>query len=413
LTGSDFEFTTKVQLKKTGDEFATAEPVKFILPKGLRQGPQDHMDVQIDTANLDPGTYELLIAQQDNKPHSVKFRVLTQAAKIDNFPVLVNEGVATQHFVLRGERLGDVAKLETPGVKFSLGEVSGNGAERTMTVQLESNLKPGTTLPITEYLQDRSASETIPGALQITGPLPVIASSRLSLPAGLTIETKPSEFPAGSTLTAVLDIKNIERRSVLRLGCEDDPTPSAALEIGQQNATSSLQRLSPDQLFLSYSTSALPAGCELQAVLDNGRGGRSQPFDLARIVLMPEIDSFTPSDTGPNGSTAYTVTGQNLEMIQKVGWDHTNGVEIDALPSPLPGQGQKQCLTVNLPPLTSNDAYLYVWLRGDSSGRRTTIKAPPVAELPAPPASAAQPSKPASDKQPPQNTAAPHPAPHS
>ncbi len=265
LAGADFEFTTKVELKKTGDEFATAEPLKFILPKGLRNGPQDRMDVQIDTANLDPGGYELLIAQQDDKAHRVKFNVLGDPAKVTNFPVLVNQGVSVQHFVLKGERLGNLAKLETPDARLELGEISSNGTERSMTVQLANNLKPGTSLPITEYLQDRAAPEIIPGGLQITGPLPVIASSRLSLPAGLSISTRPNEFPAGSTLTAVLDVKNIERRSELRLSCQDDPSPRASLQIGEQNAASSLQQLSPDQLFLSYSTAALPAGCELQA----------------------------------------------------------------------------------------------------------------------------------------------------
>ncbi|MBV8897888.1 MAG: hypothetical protein JO051_15355, partial [Acidobacteriaceae bacterium] len=266
LTGADFEFTTKVELKKTADEFATAEAVKFLLPKGLREGPQDHVDVQIDTAGLDPGVYELLISQQDNHSHPVKFNVLGEAAKVTNFPVLVNQGVLTQHFVLKGEHLRDIAKLQADGAKLDLGEVNDNGTERSMTVQLEPNLKPGTSIPITEYLQDRAAPETVPGGLQITGPLPVIASSKLSLPAGLTISTKPNEFPAGGTLTAMLDVKNIERRSTLRLACQDDTSPRMTLQIGEQNATSSLQQLSPDQLFLSVATAALPAGCELQAV---------------------------------------------------------------------------------------------------------------------------------------------------
>src|SRR5262249_49174652 len=64
VTGSDFQFTTKVELKKLNDEFATAQEVRFLLPNGLRKGPQDHMDVQIDTQELDPGPYELLISQQ-------------------------------------------------------------------------------------------------------------------------------------------------------------------------------------------------------------------------------------------------------------------------------------------------------------------------------------------------------------
>lgn len=377
LTGTDFEFTTKVELKKTGDEFATAEPVKFILPKGLREGPQDHMDVQIDTSNLDPGGYELLIAQQDNKSHPVKFNVLTDAAKVTNFPVLVNQGVSTQHFVLKGERLGDLAKLETPGAKFELGEISNNGAERSMTVQLESSVKPGTSLPVTEYLQDRAEPQVIQAGLQITGPLPVIASSKLSLPAGMEIASRPNEFPAGGTLTAMLDVKNIERRSELRLACADDTSPRASLQIGEQTATSSLQQLSPDQLFLSYSTSALPAGCELQAVIDNHRNGTSQPFDLAKIVLLPQIDSFTPAGPDASNPTTYTLTGQNLEMIQKVGWDQTNGVTVTNLPNPIPGQGQKQSLVVNLSAPPPNQPCLYLWLRGDEAGRATTIQVPP------------------------------------
>ena len=54
VTGSDFEFTTKVELQKLNDEFATPEPVRFLLPKGLRKGPQDHMDVQIATQSRCP-----------------------------------------------------------------------------------------------------------------------------------------------------------------------------------------------------------------------------------------------------------------------------------------------------------------------------------------------------------------------
>ena len=377
LTGADFEFTTKIELKKVDDEFATAEAVKFVLPRGLQKGPQEHMDVQIDTGNLDPGAYELLIAQQDDKSHPVKFNVLGEAAKVTNFPVLVNQGVATQHFILKGERLGDLAKLEMPDAKVDLGEVSGNGTERNITVQLSSNLKPGTSLRVTEYLHDRSTPEIINGGLQITGPLPVIASSKLSLPAGLSIATRPNEFPAGATLTAMLDVKNMGRKSTLWLACEDDSSPRVSLQIGDQTQSWSLQQLSPDQLFLSYTTAALPAGCELQAIIDNGRNGRSQPFDLAKIVLMPQIDSLTGGGPGTNGDSTYTLTGQNLEMIQKAGWDQNNGVDVSNLPNPITGPGQKQSLSVTLPLAPAAQSCIFLWLRGDAgSGRTTTIRAP-------------------------------------
>ncbi len=393
LTGSDFEFTTKVEVKKVGDEFATAEPVRFLLPKGLREGPQDHMDVQVDTHDLDPGEYQLLIAEQDGAKHPVDFKILSNPPKIDNLPILANQGVATQHYVLKGERLALLARLEAPGAVLDLSPAAANETERNITVQLKSSPRPGTALPVKAYVEDRSEPLTFPDALQITGPVPVIASSKLSLPTGMAIALRGDEFPAGYTLTALLDVKNIERKSTLRLGCADDAGQSTPLGIGEQTSTWNLQQLSPDQLFLSFDTSALPAGCALQAVIDNGRDGRSQPVTLAHIIRLPQIESFSVSNAPPsNGTRAYTLTGQNLEMIQKVGWDESNGVDVPDLPAPLPGTGQKQALSVNLTDPPNPQAVLYAWLRGDKQGRATTIKSPVIPVLTATPASGNAPS---------------------
>jgi hypothetical protein len=386
IAGTDFEFTTKVEIKKLGDEFATAQPAPFILPKGLREGPQERMDVQIDTHDLDPGDYALLIAQQDGATHPVDFKVLPNPPRLDNLPILANQGVATQHYVLKGERLDELARLDAPNVVLDLGSIADNGAERNVTVQLKSNPQPGTALPIQAYIKDRTEPLTFQDALQITGPLPVIASSRLSLPSAMTIEMRPNEFPAGYDLTAMLDVKNISRSSALQLACEDGDAPVSTLRIGEQTETFSLQQLSQDQLFLSFDTSGLPAGCSLEAVIDNGRAGKSQPFTLAHIVRLPQIDAFNAtSDAAPSGMHAYTLTGRNLEMIEKTGWDQKNGVEVPSLPAPIPGEGQKQSLSVNLPEQSGPPADLYVWLRGDASGRATTIKNPAPAQAPSQP----------------------------
>ena len=56
----------------------------------------------IDTQNLDPGNYQLLISQGDNKPYRIDFRVLSNPPKITNLPIIANEGVTTQHYVLKG-----------------------------------------------------------------------------------------------------------------------------------------------------------------------------------------------------------------------------------------------------------------------------------------------------------------------
>ena len=406
VAGTDFEFTTKVDLQKLNDEFATPENVRFLLPKGLRQGPQNHMDVQIDTGGLDAGAYELRISQQDGKSHPVNFKILPNPPQIHNLPIIVNQGAGTQHFVLKGERLELLTKLDASGAVLTLNPPDSNQTERSLTVELKSSPQPGSALAVRAYLQDRSEPISYPRALEITGPLPVIASSKLSLPTGMAIAVHGNEFPAGYTLNALLDVKNIERKSVLRLGCADGVGDRAALQIGEQTAHWNLQQLSPDQLFLAYDTSGLPAGCSLQAVIDNPRDGRSQPFTLAQILSIPQIDSFTVAPDQPqNGVRQYQLTGANLEMIEKLGWDESTPVDVPGLPAPLPGPGLKQSIGISLPDPSNPEGMLYAWLRGDKQGRATTIKAPalppppPVTQPPdTPPPSAA----PATDPSPPQ-----------
>jgi hypothetical protein len=385
LTGGDFEFITKVEMKKLNDEFATSASVPFHLPKGLRKGPQDHVDVQIDTENLSPAAYELLISQPGTKSHPVNFKILPNPPHIDNLPIIVNQGAGAQHFVLKGQRLGLLAKLEAPGAVLKLGAGSDDG-ERSVTVDMNSTPSPGTDLAVKEFLDDRSEPLTLSDALEITGPLPLITSSKLSPPAGMAIAIRANEFPAGYTLNALLDVKNIERSSVLRLACADGVGEHAALALGERTAHWNIEQLSPDQWFLAFDTSGLPAGCALQAVVDNGRGGKSQPFPLAEILPVPQVDSFTvTADLPINGMRHYRLTGTNLELIAKLGWDVANAVTVSGLPAPLPGPGLKQSIEVNLPDPAEPSGNLYVWLRGDKQARATTIKAPALPTPPPPP----------------------------
>jgi hypothetical protein len=200
----------------------------------------------------------------------------------------------------------------------------------------------------------------------------------------MAIAIEPGEFPAGYTLNALLDTRNLERTSTLRLACADGVGNETALHIGEQNGSSNLQQLSADQLFLAFDTSTLPAGCSLEASIDNGRDGESKPSTLARIVRVPQIDLFVLAENATaSGPRPYRLTGQNLEMIAKAGWDESIGVEPAGLPEPLPGPGLKQSVQVVLPDPPNPQALLFVWLRGDSHGRATTIQAP---ALPVPPA---------------------------
>lgn len=405
ITGSDFQFTTKVELKTVNDEFAVPQNVRFLLPKGLRKGPQNGMDVQIDTQDLDSGAYELLISQQDGKSHAVNFKILANPPRISNLPILINgggsgqtganAGPAPQHFVLKGERLDLLTKLEAPGVVLKLNPPAPNQLERNLTVELQSAPRPGTALPVKAYLQDRNEPMTLPDAMEITGPLPVIASSKLSLPTDMAIRVRSDEFPAGYTLNVMLDVKNIGRQSILRLICEG-VGERAALRIGEKNAQHSLQQLSVDQLFLAFDTSAIPAGCFLQALLDNGRAGSSQPFTLAHILRVPRIDSFTVSANLPqNGMRRYQLVGENLEMIERLGWDDSHSTAVSDLPKPLSGPGLKQSIEIDLADPPTAESKLYVWLRGDQQGRAAAIQLPSLPAVTPSQAPAAGPSAPA------------------
>ena len=385
VSGSDFEFTTKVEVKKAHDEFAVASPARFLLPKGLRQGPQGQMDVLIDTKDFGAGEYQLLISQVDDETHLVPFKLLPNPPKFANLPILVNAGAGAQHYALKGERLDAITKLQSPGAVFELGATSNNNSERNLTVTVSDSGNAGTKLAVQAFLKDRTEPLNLADALEITGPLPRIASSKLAIPPGVAINLHPDEFPAGYTMSATLDVKNINSRSVLQLGCADGAATPVSLHMGEQTASSSLQQLSADQLYLLFDTSQLPAGCRLQASVDNGRSGQSQPYDVARVMRLPQIDSLdvaqaattataAPVDAATDAKVDYLLKGRNLEMIEKAGWDPAHGSEVTALPTPIPGEGQKQSLSIAMPPVQTGKDELYLWLRGDKEARATTLK---------------------------------------
>ena len=372
LASADFEFTTKVDLKKVGDEFAIAEAIPFKLPIGLRDGPQEHMDLQIDTENLDPGTYDLLINQQDNKTRDIPIKILPALTRIENLPLTANEGVGTENYILRGKNLNLIAKLEMPGAVVDLGP---DGAtERKITVHLAKLPPVGTTLEMKAYLNDRHEPLTFPEAIRVTGPLPAITASTPAQPADMPIELRGSEFPAGYTLSASINVKNVQPSSVLELGCFGDSGPRLRLHPGEEIDGGNLQIIGKDTYFLSMDTARWPSGCSVQARWDNAGTGMSEPFTLGRLIRIPQVDSFemTTDDAG-NGLQAGILTGRNLETIEKAGWDLNTGYDVLGLPSPIPGPGQRQTLRIGLPPQPNPPVALDLWLRGEQQGRTTKI----------------------------------------
>ena len=62
-------------------------------------------------------------------------------------------------------------------------------------------------------------------------------------------------------------------------------------------------------------------------------------------------------------------------MIEKTGWDPDTGYAVQSIPTPVPGSRQEQTLKIEMPwPPPSPHAPIYIWLRGENTGRLTAIR---------------------------------------
>jgi len=257
----------------------------------------------------------------------------------------------------------------------------------------------------------------------VVGPRPVIEGVKLSAPPDMGVALQPGELPAGLFISSLLQVRNLSPNSAVQVSCQGQGNSTATLHLGDHSTKASLQQLGPGQLFLSFDTSGRPGGCLLQVAVDNGPDGESAPCDLGRLLRVPKIDTFqlidnqpgpawgavpaattaegsadtsppanlaphdsvpasgiTPQTSQPaapapppqNGQYVAILTGMDLQNIAQVGWDAVHGTLVVDLPAPIPGQGLKQSLHVTLPaPAPAEHAPLYIWLRGDTTGRLT------------------------------------------
>lgn len=369
LEGADFEFVTKVDVKKLGDEFATESAVRFVLPEGLRDGVQSHMDIQLNTGSMDAGAYKLTLSQVDGKAHDIALKVLRAAPVIENLPVTVNQDVPQVSLELRGQRLELLRGIQLSQGSATMGLPSADGTRRDVAFRFDKGIQAGTTVSLQALVADRSEPVTIANAVRVVGPRPAILGIELSQVPDQSVRLDQGELPAGSVLSAMIRVSNLPSPSGVRLECAGSGDGAMTMNAGAESGGARLERLTADQLFLTFDTGAWRNGCEVQMTLHCAVGD-SAPQRIARIVELPAIE-----DLKFDGSSA-TLTGRNLEMIAKLGWSATGdgSLTVSDLPEPLGGGGrQKLQLPMSGPP--SPDAVLYVWLRGDLKARATTVHA--------------------------------------
>lgn len=371
LEGADFEFVNKVEIKKEGDEFATASVVPFLLPQGLRQGIQSHMDIQADTGDLQSGAYNLIVSQVDGKVHDIRLTVLPPAPVLENLPLTVNENVSELNVELKGKRLDLLDRVQLSKGIAILGAATPDGTSRRLGLKLPPGLPAGTTLRLTARIANRTEPIVAADGLEIVSPRPLISAVMLSQSPGQQVHLDAGELPGNLVFSAMLRVANLPPDPSIKLECTQTSTGRTTLQPGQSSDGLRLEQLAPDQLFLTFDAARWINRCDLQASILSSVGD-SAPFHIARIVDVPAIDHFTLDATSPSDPAA-TLIGEHLETIAQVGWSPQKGVAIGNLPQPMSDNPQKQRLDFHLPPPPAPDSVIYLWLRGDSKPRITTI----------------------------------------
>lgn len=367
LEGDDFEFVDKLAYKATGDPFAQPSTLPFHLPKGPGAGPQETLETQMDASSLTAGEYRFLIAQGDEKVHETPFEVLPATPHISNLPLMVHTLAESERVVLKGTGLDRIEELSSPEARIRL-EAGDKADERVARITLKDGIVKGTSLAVRMTVKDFEQPIEVSDALLVAGPRPAITEVHASLPSDLGVALRAGEIPAHSFVSFSLDLANVDAASVnaVDLSCGD--APPVPLKVRPEAHA---------PLFLSFDPSTVgTAGCEVSATLETTDAGTSLPAKLGVVVRLPKIESFQLTGEKADGNAFYgELKGQGLESIEKVGWDAVTGTPVRGIPAPVAGGGSQQVLKVAVPwPAPAPHAQLYIWLRGESSGRATTAR---------------------------------------
>ncbi|MGO8813838.1 MAG: hypothetical protein ACLQVG_04125 [Terriglobia bacterium] len=383
LTGTDFEFVNKVAMAKADDKKATPKEMTFNLPTGEAKGDQENMEVDVDTSAWAEGSYRLILTQTNGSTHDVALVIHPPNPTIDDLPLRANLGETQQTVILRGTRLERITHIISPHAAWDLAPVKSDAhdlKDRKATVKLQAEAHRGELLAATVSVENIQTPVLFSQALQVAGPRPKIAGVSMSLAQQPDVILSEGEIPAGAPVSFSLLIHNSDAHPTLSLICTNDgflKTP-VVLHPGDRTAGAQLDFAGEDGLFLSVDPGVVgQSGCQLAAIITTESAGSSDPTTLGRLIRLPRIEKFALTDDKLE-STLYSgiLTGIDLQIIEKTGWDGKTGYPVQGIPTPVPGSNtQEQTLKVELPwPPPSPHAPIYVWLRGETTGRLTDVK---------------------------------------
>lgn len=379
LLGADFEFVRQAALE-TDDSAATAKPISFTLPSGAGAGEQLQMNLKVPTDGLTPGKNRILLTQTNGKTQAIPVTVHPPNPSVAGAPYPANLGEASQRITLHGTGLERIEALTGANATWTLAPApdgSHDLTERGVTIKLSEGLSTGQLLSPSMKIEGIDQLATIPDLIRVAPPRPKIVSVTDSFPRAGSVTLQPGEIPAGEAVSFALHTENVNSPSV-EVACANAANENLTLNLkpGGQSGPggAQLDYAGDGILFLSLDPGSVGiSGCQLTAVVTTPDAGASDPAVLGTVTRLPQIDKFKLSDDALGGSLySGTLTGQDLQMIAKTGWNAQAGYPVEGIPTPVPGSTSEQTLKIELPwPPPSPGAPVYIWLRGENKGRRT------------------------------------------
>jgi hypothetical protein len=381
LTGIDFEFVDSVSLGQPGNPQKTVT-LPFTLPKGKQQGNQSEMQVSINTATLAPGRYSLAIQQVNGVTTDVPITVHPPNPELTQIPLRVNMSEPQQNIMLHGKHLDRIEKIISAHADWTLAAIPDATVElteRRATIRLAPTMQKGDHLGAEIVVRDLEKPLRVDDIARVVGPRPKITGATKAFANGASVELRDGEIPAGTAVSFSLQAESIGSHPRVDLACssESDTRRKISLVPGDKADSAELDVTGEGSLFLSVDPGVVgDSGCQLTAQLTERETGMSEPFAVGRVIRLPRITGFVLTDEKLGDSSyAATLTGRDLQLIDKTGWGSAGGETVQGIPTPVPGSPQDQTLKiVILWPPPSPKAPLYIWLRGENQARQTTAR---------------------------------------
>ena len=381
LTGTDFEFVESVALLQPGHPEKVIT-LLFTLPKGQQQGYQQTMRTEIDTKLLAAGTYALAIKQANGETGNVTLDIHPPNPELTPTPLRVNIGEPKQDITLNGKHLERIESITSAGAEWVLAPVpegAGDLTKRSATVILANTIQKGDQISAEIAVAGLNKPLEVDNIARVAGPRPKITNAVKSFATQAGIQVSENEIPAGIAASFAIQVQNVDPHSSVALECSNARNTRRKLRLapGDKTDSAELDMAGEGSFFLSIDPGMIgDSGCDLMAQVIDAETGASEPFVLGRVTRLPRIQTFAMTDEKIGEATyAASLTGQDLQLIEKTAWSTTAGETVQGIPTPIPGSPQQQTLKITMPwPPPSPKAPLYIWLRGETQARQTNAR---------------------------------------